>query len=143
MELNLGQSCGHYKILSLIGIGGMGEVYLAEDIDLHRQVALKFLPLELTDHPDRLKRFEQEARAVSALNHPNILTIHEFGSRIAWLFHLPAQAPWASRRVCVQLLRKSVAHKFSHASSSLYFLLLAKPDIFVGRRFYWVVAPSC
>jgi serine/threonine protein kinase/Tfp pilus assembly protein PilF len=58
----------------------MGEVYLAEDTRLNRKVALKLLPSELTDHKDRLKRFEQEAKATSALNHPNILTVHEFGT---------------------------------------------------------------
>ena len=86
MELKIGQSCGHYKILSLIGIGGMGEVYLAEDVNLHRKVALKFLPKELTDDKDKLTRFEQEARAVSALNHQNILTIYEFGKENGMLF---------------------------------------------------------
>ncbi|MDQ3180483.1 MAG: protein kinase, partial [Acidobacteriota bacterium] len=71
---------GHYKIKKLLGKGGMGEVYLGEDIKLNRKVALKFLPAELTDHRNHLKRFEQEAQAASALNHPNILTIHEFGT---------------------------------------------------------------
>lgn len=70
---------GHYKILSSIGAGGMGEVYLAEDTRLHRKVALKILPENIFDD-ERLRRFEQEAFAVSALNHPNILTIHEFGA---------------------------------------------------------------
>ena len=71
---------GHYKIKELLGKGGMGEVYLAEDARLNRKVALKLLPADLTDNKDRLKRFEQEARAVSTLNHPNILTIYEFGA---------------------------------------------------------------
>ncbi len=70
---------GHYRVLSLLGAGGMGEVYLAEDQRLGRQVALKFLPGGLTDHADRVRRFTQEAKAASALNHPNIVTIHELG----------------------------------------------------------------
>ena len=71
---------GHYNIRKLLGVGGMGEVYLAEDSRLNRKVALKLLPSDLTEKKDRLKRFEQEAQASSALNHPNIVTIHEFGT---------------------------------------------------------------
>src|SRR5262245_47482153 len=69
----------HYQILSRIGTGGMGEVYLAEDPRLGRRVAIKLLPAQFTADADRLRRFEQEARAASALNHPNIITIHEIG----------------------------------------------------------------
>src|SRR5213080_4695474 len=75
----VGKELGHYQVLSLLGAGGMGEVYLAEDIRLKRKVALKLLPAELTANSDRLRRFEQEAQAASALNHPNILTIYEIG----------------------------------------------------------------
>lgn len=74
-----GADLGHYKILSMIGSGGMGEVYLAQDTRLRRKVAIKLLSPELTGDERGLRRFEQEALAASALNHPNILTIYEFG----------------------------------------------------------------
>ena len=67
----------HYKIVAAIGAGGMGEVYLAEDTRLERRVALKFLPAHLTEDERYLRRFEQEARAVAALSHPNVCMIHE------------------------------------------------------------------
>src|SRR6266581_1424266 len=77
MTIVPGTRLGRYEIRSQIGAGGMGEVYLALDTRLDRKVALKILPAEVAAHPDRMKRFVQEAKAASALNHPNIITIYE------------------------------------------------------------------
>lgn len=79
LDLFPGKSLGPYTILELLGSGGMGEVYLAQDSRLGRRVALKLLPDHFVTNQDRLRRFRQEARAASALNHPNIITIHEIG----------------------------------------------------------------
>src|SRR5436190_5786833 len=79
MTLPAGTKLGRYESRSKIGEGGMGEVYLAEDAELHRKVALKVLPSEVATHPDRMRRFKQEATAAAALNHPNIAHIYEIG----------------------------------------------------------------
>ncbi|HEX2061779.1 MAG TPA: protein kinase [Thermoanaerobaculia bacterium] len=87
MQLKVGDRLGQYEILGHLGAGGMGEVYRAHDSKLGRVIALKILPAELTANPEALRRFEQEARAASALNHPNIVTIYDVGhtDSIAWI----------------------------------------------------------
>src|SRR5262245_2593482 len=79
MSVVSGTRLGRYEIRSLLGAGGMGEVYLAQDTDLDRLVALKILASEFASDQKRVMRFVQEAKAASALNHPNILTIYESG----------------------------------------------------------------
>ena len=71
----IGRTLSHYRILEKIGAGGMGDVYLAEDNKLDRRVALKVLPPDLAHDEDRLSRFQREAKAVAALNHPSIVTV--------------------------------------------------------------------
>ena len=83
MTLAPGTRLGPYEILSTLGAGGMGEVYRARDPQLARFVAIKVLP-SLSSDPDRLRRFEQEARAAAALNHPNILSVYQLGTHPIW-----------------------------------------------------------
>ncbi len=99
----IGRSLGHYEIVDKIGAGGMGEVYLARDQRLDRKVAIKLLPSFFLQDPDRLRRFQQEARAASALNHPNILTIHEVG-------HLDSAHYIATEFVHGESLRDRIRH---------------------------------
>src|SRR5271157_5231077 len=79
MPLSPGTKLGPYEIIAAIGAGGMGEVYRARDSRLDRDVAIKVLPESFAGDADRLRRFEQEARTVAALNHPNILGVHDIG----------------------------------------------------------------
>ncbi len=80
MALSAGTRLGPYEVVALIGAGGMGEVYRARDPRLGRDVAIKVLPTAYSADPDRLRRFEQEARAAAALNHPNILAVYDIGT---------------------------------------------------------------
>ena len=80
MNLSAGSRVGPYVITGRIGAGGMGEVLRARDTRIGREVAVKVLPEEVASHPDRLRRFEQEARAAGTLNHPNLVTVHDFGT---------------------------------------------------------------
>src|SRR5580765_3242586 len=82
MTLNPGTKLGRYEIRAKIGEGGMGEVYLAEDSELRRRVALKILPAEVAANHERMRRFKQEAQAAAALNHPNIAHIYEIGEAV-------------------------------------------------------------
>ena len=85
-KLSPNTNLSHYRIVSKLGAGGMGEVWRARDTRLDREVAIKLLRASFANDPDRLSRFEQEARATSALNHPNILTIYDIGESDAGRF---------------------------------------------------------
>jgi serine/threonine protein kinase len=101
--LMVGQAVAHYQIVAPLGKGGMGEVYLASDTKLNRKVALKILPAEFTNHKERLRRFIQEAKTASSLNHPNIITIHEIGQAESTHFI-------ATEFIDGQTLRQLLAH---------------------------------
>src|SRR5215468_2168413 len=86
MALSPGSRLGPYEIVAALGAGGMGEVYRARDARLGREVAVKVLPADLSSDQDRVRRFEQEARSASALDHPNIITIYDIGSADSTLY---------------------------------------------------------
>ncbi|HYJ92136.1 MAG TPA: protein kinase, partial [Pyrinomonadaceae bacterium] len=111
-RLESGYKLSHYKILEPIGSGGMGEVYLAEDVNLDRHVALKVLPQDVLSDKGRLMRFQREANAVSALNHPNILTIFEFAQEGDIHF-------FASEFVKGQTLRRRLEHETPKVTEAL------------------------
>jgi serine/threonine protein kinase len=105
-ELSAGTTFSHCRIVSKIGAGGMGEVYLAQDTKLDRKVAIKFLHEEFSKDADKLGRFIQEAKAASALNHPNILTVYEIGE-------VDGTNYIATELIVGQTLREHLSHKES------------------------------
>lgn len=107
--LSIGQYLGHYEVLDLLGAGGMGEVYLAHDEMLDRKVALKLLPSEYVSNDERLRRFQQEARAASALNHPNIITIYEIGESDGCCFIASEFINGETLRQCLRRQAMSIA----------------------------------
>jgi serine/threonine protein kinase/tetratricopeptide (TPR) repeat protein len=109
-EQNICPEIGPYRVISHIGRGGMGEVYLAQDTRLGRQVALKMLRAELTRDADRLRRFQQEARAASALNHPNILTVYDIGQADTIHFIATEYVEGETLRECIATSKMAVRH---------------------------------
>src|SRR6266498_4461800 len=105
-ELEANTTLSHYRVVSKLGAGGMGEVYLAQDTKLDRKVAIKFLHEEFSKDSDKLNRFVQEAKAASGLNHPNILTVYEIGE-------VDGKNYIATELIDGQTLREHLSHKES------------------------------
>jgi serine/threonine protein kinase len=108
MSIGTGSRLDAFEIVALLGSGGMGEVWLARDVNLHRQVALKVLPPDLTQDPSRVARFRQEARAASALNHPNVSTIYALG-----------EAPDGQQFIAMEYIEgETLRHQIGHLAVS-------------------------
>ena len=101
----VGRTLGHYKIVKRLGAGGMGEVYLADDQSLGRQVALKILPERFAASPERIERFRREATALAALDHPGIVTVYSVESEV--ISHPPVGGPDAQQSLEVRFLREN------------------------------------
>ena len=144
MTIIAGTRFGRYEILSPLGAGGMGEVYLAEDKQLGRRVALKVLPSDLTESEDRRRRFEQEARTASSLNHPNIVTIYEMGQENSVYFIATELVDGLSLRQHMKAGRMKVVEAIDIAAQVAYALSAAheagiihrdiKPENIMVRR---------
>ena len=109
MGIDLGSEVSHFRLEALLGAGGMGEVYLAEDVHLKRKVALKFLNGAAAANPDSLRRFLREAQAASALDHPNLAGIHEIGEWQGLPFLALAYRPGETLRHRIERGQLSIA----------------------------------
>lgn len=132
-DLNRTDLPDRYTLISFLGVGGMGEVYLAEDTKLGRKVALKTLPAEFTNDKERLRRFHHEARAASALNHPNLLTIHEIGSEAGAHFIAAEYIEGETLRVIMKRGRMKVDDALDVAQQAAFALTAAHGANIVHR----------